>query len=483
MPLKWRNGGIRVDLQRLFYPESIAVVGASAKLGGGKLPYFHILKYVGYKGRLYPVNPKYDEMDGIKYYRSVDDLPEGIDLAIVTAPANASLEITKAAVRKKIKFIHFFTAGFSEGGNGELETQLLEEVKKSGTKIVGPNCIGVYCPEGGVSFGFRKQEAGMASDVAFFGQSGGVTTNFVRSAVAQKIGLNKVISFGNQIDIRAEDYLEYFAADEKVLVIAGYVEDLKDGRYFLDTLKRASQTKPVVLLKGGITDAGSRAAASHTGAMAGDYLVWASAVSQHGAIVVDNFEQMMDVVMLCASGHRPRGPRTGFLCAGGGMAVTFTDLAELDGLGVPELKRETQESIAEKISDVNTSTTNPVDLGMFGFDFNIVAHCIDALNRDENVDVIIPYFSVDFINTFQKAQIESGPSIIIEAVRRASKPVIPIVSLYSVDNIEMEETKLAMFLAFRKAGLPVYATTQDCIHAISLYLRWLKKHPPRVGRG
>jgi acyl-CoA synthetase (NDP forming) len=465
------EGGTIVDLDRLFYPKSIAVIGASAKLGGGKLPYYHILKVIGYKGTLYPVNPKYDEIDGVKFYSSMDDLPEGIDLAIVTTPVRQSLDIMKAAARRKIKFIHFFTAGFSEAGNSDLEKELLEVARTNGIKIVGPNCIGIYCPEAGVSFGFSVQEDS-AMDVAFFGQSGGVTTNFVRSAIANRIGLNKVVSYGNQVDIRAEDYLEYFAKDEKVRVIAGYIEDLKEPRKFLEILKKTSEVKPVVLLKGGMTEVGAKAAASHTGAMASNFLLWDSAMRQHGAIIVENFEQLINLAMLGTGEKRPRGPRAGFLAAGGGAAVTFTDLASLGGLELPELQEKTQEMIGRKISDVNTSTSNPVDLGMFGFDFEVMSNTIEAMDQDDGIDVIIPFFSVDFISTFQKDQLESGPGIIIESAKKMKKPVIPVLSRYTQDNLDMEESRISMYSAFRSAGLPVFSNVQDCIYSISKYLEW-----------
>jgi acyl-CoA synthetase (NDP forming) len=461
-----------VNLDRLFYPESIAVIGASAKLGGGKLPYYHILKIIGYKGELYPVNPKYDEIDGVKFYSSIDELPEGIDLVIVTTPVRESLDIMEKAARKKVKFVHFFTAGFSEAGNSHLEQELLEAARKNGCRIVGPNCIGIYCPKSGVSFGFSVQD-NTSMDVAFLGQSGGVTTNFVRSAISNRIGLNKVVSYGNQIDIRAEDYLEYFARDEEIRIIAGYIEDLKEPRTFLNTLKRTTSIKPVVLLKGGMTESGAKAAASHTGAMASNFLVWASAMRQHGAILVENFEQMINLAMLGTGDKIPRGPRVGFLAAGGGAAVTFTDLAALGGLSIPELQKETQELIGQKISDVNTSTSNPVDLGMFGFDFNVMCNTMEAMEKDDGIDIIIPFFSVDFISTFQKDQAEIGPGMIIESAKKIKKPVIPVLSKYSQDNIDMEQTRISMFSTFRAAGLPVFSNVQDCIYSISKYLEWI----------
>ena len=462
-----------MSLDRLFYPKSIAVVGASPKLSGVKLPYFQILKMVGFKGELYPVNPNYEEIEGVRAYPSIDDLPEGIDLAIVGTPAQRSLKVVKAAARRKIKFLHFYTSGFGEGGNNSLELELVDEARKGGIRIVGPNCIGIHSPEAGVSFNFAVKSS-IPGDVAFFSQSGGATSNFVSMAISRKIGLNKVISYGNQIDIRAEEYLEYFAKDKKIRFIACYVEDIKEPRAFLKALKEATETKPVAILKGGMTKQGAKAAASHTGALASDHQIWASAIRQHGGILVENFEQLLDLALIGSSSKTPKGTRMGFLGAGGGAAVSFTDLAILAGLSLPELQKTTQEIISEKIDEVNTSTVNPVDLGMYGFDFNVMAHTIKALRQDKGIDVIIPYFSIDYISTFQSDQIESGPHAIIEAANSTGKSVVPVLSKFTEDNIGMEKARISIYSSFRDAGLPVYATIQDAIYSIKRYLEWVK---------
>jgi len=463
-----------MDLERLFYPKSVAVIGASPYMGGGKLPYFQLLRMAGFKGDVFPVNPKYAEIDGIRSYASIDELPEGIDFAIIAAPAGKSVEVIKAAARRKIKFVHFFTSGFGETGNHTLERELVREARKGGTRIVGPNCIGIYSPEAGVVFDYVKEEDAVRN-VACLSQSGGATSNFVRMAASKKVGMTKVVSYGNQIDIKAEHYLGYFADDKRVRLIAGYIEDIKEPRSFLDALGRATRTKPVVILKGGMTAQGARAAASHTGALASNHRIWSSAVRQHGGILVDTFERLLDVTMVGTGKVTPRGRRMGFLGAGGGAAVSFTDLAVLAGLSLPELSPETQQLISRKIRDINTSTTNPVDLGFYGFDFSIMAHTISAMARDDAIDVIVPYFSVDYIGTFARDQVESGPRTIIEMARELDKPVIPVLSIFSENDIDMENIRISIFNEFRKERLPVYSTIQDAIYAISKYVEWQER--------
>jgi len=464
-----------VDLTRLFYPKSVAVVGASGNLGGGKVPYFQILQMNQYQGALYPVNPKHKKIDGIKAYASIDELPNDIDLAIVAAPVQQSLDIIKAAVRKKIKFVHFFTSGFGETGNRQLEEELVKEARKGGVRIVGPNCVGVYCTESRLSFGSPIQEKwpGM---IAFLGQSGGITGNFVSIAATRKIWMNKVVSYGNQIDLRVEDFLDYFAGDKNIRLIACYIEDIKDTEAFLRALGRTTPIKPVIILKGGRTETGAKAAASHTGAMASDYTIWASAVRQYGGILVDDFDQMMNLVMLSTGRKALGGKRVGFLGAGGGVSVIFTDLALQAGLSLPELNEKTQRMIGKKIKGVNTSTVNPVDLGAFGFDLNVMTHTMQALDEDEDIDVIIPYFSVEYIMRSEIfLNVKNNKQAFFDMAEAIKKPVIPILSCFTEDNLDVERTRISTFSALRKAGFPVYPKIQDAVYSIGVYWEWVAK--------
>ncbi len=467
-----------MDLTRLFYPRTIAVIGASPNLGGGKLPYYHIIKMAGYQGKMYPVNPKYSDINGEKVYRSLDDLPESIDLAIASVPAKLALETVEAAARNKVKFLHFFTSGFSEVGNVKLEQALLEAARKGPTRIIGPNCIGIHCTESGITCDLPKSPITGIGNVAFLGQSGGMTHNFMRMAHSRYLELNKVVSYGNQIDLRLEDYLEYLAKDDTIKVIAAYIEDIKDPRQFIEVLKKTTPVKPVIILKGGTTEQGARAAASHTGALAARREIWTAIMRQYGCIEAQNFEHLVDLVMLAGANILPHGPRLGFLGAGGGTSVLFTDLAAEEGLTLPELHQETQERISRKISDVNTSTTNPVDLGFYGFDFTIMAHTIRAMAADDAIDVIIPYFSLDFITSFQSAQLDSGPGphAIVETLKDVDKPIIPILSRFTENMIEVEEVRIRLSSIFRKAGLAVYSTPQDAIKSLSGVLKWQMNH-------
>ncbi len=461
-----------MDLTRLFHPSSIAIVGASPKMwSSGKLPFYQFLKMAGYPGDLHLVNPGHREIDGKPVYSSLSEVPAEVDLVIASVPARAALSVTRDAAAKGVPFLHFFTSGFSEVGNRELEEQLLSAARKGGTRIVGPNCLGAMCVESKVTFTPAVAQA-MPGGAAFLGQSGGVTSNFVRAAMAKRIGLNKVVSYGNQIDLRIEDYLDYFAEDDGVTVIGVYLEDVKDGRAFLDALERVRGVKPVVALKGGSTEQGARAAMSHTGALAGSAEIFAAAIRQKGAVMVDTPEQLVDAIMLLGSDNPPRGGRIGFMGAGGGTSVLFADMAARAGLSLPLLGPETRAKIAEKIPDVNTSTANPVDLGAFGFDNAIMSHTMRSMDPDDNVDLIVPYFAVDFLSLFPDDMLDEGLRTFAGAARSINKPVVPVVFKTSEDNRRHEDIRLKALEVFRENGLPVFNYIQDAAAAIAASCAW-----------
>jgi acetyl-CoA synthetase (ADP-forming)/acetyltransferase len=291
-------------------------------------------------------------------------------------------------------------------------------------------------------------------------------------ANARGIGINKAVSFGNQMDLTVADFLEYFADDDGIRVIAAYIEDIKDGGAFFRALKRITPTKPVIILKGGVTGEGAQAAASHTGAMAGDSSLWSAAMRQHRCIEVHTERQMVDVVMLATSEKLPAGPRIGYLGAGGGTSVLFTDLAASAGFSLPELSKATQDSIGGKISEVNTSTRNPVDLGAFGFDYKIMTHAMRELDGDENIDFIIIYLSLDFLSLFEHKRLEKGLHAIGAGAKELTKPVIPILAKSADHKPRLEEIRLLALSIFRGVGMSMYNDLEDAVAAVRAVLPW-----------
>lgn len=460
-----------MDLNRLFYPRGITVVGASPNLGGGKIPFYQIIKHAGFQGPIYPVNPAHKEIDGEKVYASLEEVPDGVDLAICLVPVRYALQTLEVAVDKGIPFVHFFTSGFSEIGDKALEEKMVRVARRGNTRIVGPNCLGIHCTESRVTFDFSLKQKGLGS-VAFLGQSGGVTNNVTRMVCARQLGINKAVSYGNQIDLRVEEFIDYFAADETIRVIATYIEDIKDGRAFLEVLSRATAKKPFIVLKGGTTAEGARAAWSHTGALAGRHSIWSAVMRQSRCIEVDTQKQMVDLTVLAASEKIPRGPRIAYLGAGGGTSVLFTDLAVSAGLSLPALSSRAQEAIASKIPDVNTCTRNPVDLGAFGFSPEVMIHSMQAVDSEAYIDVIILYMTLDLLRLFEMKKVEQGLRAIAACAREGSKPVIPILTKAAEDHPRLEELRVLAMTIFREVGIPMYNSLQETVTAISRILPW-----------
>jgi len=451
-----------MDLNYLFYPRSIAIVGASPNPGSGKLPFYQFIQAAGFKGKIYPVNPAYQEIDGIRVYPSLADIPEPVDYAIISVPAHAVLENLEIAAGMGIPFVHFFTSGFSEAGNSTLETEMLNLVKGRRTRIVGPNCFGVFCWESGLTFSYRINQSEPGS-VAFLGQSGSLTDLFLAVAGARGIAVNKAVSYGNQIDLRVEEYLSYLAEDNQIDTIAVYIEDIKDGAAFFNALKQTAQKKRVIILKGGHTEMGAQAAQSHTGAMMQSGELFPAVLSQTGCIAARTFEELLDLVMTVTAPRKPIGKRVGYIGGGGGISVIAADTCSEAGLTMPSLESQTVRNIREKTADVNTSFCNPVDLGSFGYNHSIMLDILEIMDEDNNLDLLIPQF---IIGIFPKEPI-LDMELTLHRLKRFQKPVYAIISTFSEHHPDHMAAKSEMFHLFRMAGLPVFNNIQEVARVLS----------------
>ena len=257
-------------LEEILHPKSIAVAGASDNPDAQGYSFTcHLLDY-GYRGKIYPVNPRHSEILGIKAYSRIRDIPGPVDYVISAVPASAVLDMLDDCAQKGVKCVHLFTARFSETGRQEaaaLEQEILEKARKFGIRLIGPNCMGVYYPREGMSFGYDfPREQGSVGLVA---QTGGGAAIVINVASMRGVRFSKVISYGNALDFNECDYLDYFSQDPETKIILMYIEGVKDGRRFFNSLRRAAAAKPVVILKGDRGKSGARAIASHTASLAG----------------------------------------------------------------------------------------------------------------------------------------------------------------------------------------------------------------------
>lgn len=367
-------------------PQSIALVGASTN----PLKWGHrILSNVidgAYEGRLYPVNPKETEILGLKAYPSVAALPEVPDVVLVCVPAFAAAEALEEAARAGVRAVAVITAGFAETGNQEAEARLAEVARRWGLAMVGPNSMGFFSAR-------AKARPMMASPrpahggVAFLSQSGNVGSQGLGRGHLHGTGFTLFFSVGNAATLDWADYLDFLTEDEQTRVIALYLEGAHDGEGLLRSLARAVETKPVVLTKGGRTSAGSRAAQSHTAALATPETLFEGLIRQSGAIQAHSIEEMMDVATALDCAPLPKGSRVGIITWGGGWGVLATDACVAAGLEVPSLSPETVAAI-DKYLPSYWSKDNPVDL-VGGLDHAAHLEVLNILSRDPGFDAIL----------------------------------------------------------------------------------------------
>ncbi|MFN0145385.1 MAG: CoA-binding protein [Dehalococcoidia bacterium] len=350
------------DLSALFRPRSVAVAGASTNVDSAGHDYVRSLQVFGFAGPVYPINPKADEIAGLKAYPSVAAVPGEIDLVISCVPAGAVLELIDQCGARGVRFLHLFTARFSETGDeaaAGLEREVERRAAAAGVRILGPNGMGLYHPAAGLAF--RPDLPTDGGQVAFLSQSGNNAVEVVLRGHARGLRFGKVANYGNGMDITPAVMLRYLADDPETSVIGAYVEGVPGGRAFFEAARAAAAKKPVIVHKAGRTAAGARSAASHTAALAGAAELWSAALRQAGAIEARSQEQLLDL-MVGASLMKPiTGRRAAVVGGGGGRSVQSADACEENGLEVPPLPAATREKVRERAPALADWIGNPVD--------------------------------------------------------------------------------------------------------------------------
>jgi acetyltransferase len=442
------------NLELLFKPRSVAVIGASRdpnKVGHA------ILKNIiesGYKGRVYPVNPKADSVLGLTAYKSVLDIPDEVDLAVIVIPAQNVLDVMEECGRKSVKFAIVISAGFKEiGGEGiKREKKLVEIARKYGIRVVGPNCLGIIDMHTPINatFGPQPQRKG---GIAFISQSGAMLTAILDWSSKVGIGFSNIVSLGNKADLNEIDFVEYLGENPETKVILLYLESISDGRRFIQVTSAVSRKKPIVLLKGGVTEAGARAALSHTGAMAGGVTALKAAMKKAGVILVSSLSELFDIAIAFANQPIPQGGRVGIVTNAGGGGVVTSDLAILRGLKLASLSPSTIDVLRKSLPPM-AAIYNPVDvLGDARADRYRVA--IETLLRDPNVDALITILTPQAVT-----EPEETAKVIIEMSRLYIEK--PILSVF----IGGEKVEKAVKLLIDN-GIPVYDMPEKAVAALS----------------
>lgn len=451
-------------LHYFFAPKSIAVIGASAQIDSpGYVIFKNLLdnKRAGLlKAEVYGVNIKGGSALGESLYRSIMEIPGEVDHAVIVIPAKFVPDVLDECGRKGVKVATIVSSGFSEVGNVELENRVREIGKRYGIRIIGPNGLGVYDPYTGVDTLFIPKSKNVNGReminlarpprgfIAFLTQSGALGGALLDYLWGENLGISKFVSWGNKVDVDEVDMLEYLKDDTNTRVVAIYIEALKErAREFIKVGREFTLKKPIVILKGGITEAGARATQTHTASLAGNYAVYAGAFRQMGAVVVESVMELMDTAKALALQPPSRGKNVGVVSNGGGPGIITADLLEKRGMKVPALSdstlRELKQAVSEGVIPAIATFANPIDISGTADDEAYV-RATEIILNDKNIDLVI------ILALHHPPTLTSElPEKLISVIKDSRKPVL-------VMDIGLGELSEYVRRRFEASGIPAY---------------------------
>jgi len=447
------------DLDAVLNPSSVAVIGASTnpdKIG------HKILKNIvdaGFSGEIYPVNPRGGEILGLEAYPSVLDTPGDVDSAVVVVPSRFVQGVMEECVQKKVKGAVIISSGFKDVGpeGAELERQVLETAARGGIRVVGPNCQGVSNPVSG--FCATWPLVTQVGDVAVISQSGSIALEAPSFLVDNHLGYSKSVALGNKSDVDEADLISWLGGDEGTRVIAVYTEGTDEGRKLMNAVRCASASKPVLILKGGRTEAGKRAVLAHTGSLAGSNEVFEAAVSQSGGFCVGSLEELLDAAKAFSTLPVPKGPRLLVVTSSGGAGILSSDASERAGLTLCTLSRDTVDQLKAVLPDY-CILRNPLDLtGNALTEPNMYRDALEVALGSGEADMVLVVFGDPIPDTVE---------LLREAVEKAKGKGVPVVVNYmggaDVQKVEVD--------ALQRSGVPVYPTPERAITALGYLNRY-----------
>jgi len=453
------------DLDKLFCPKSVAIVGASKN--PKKIGYELVSNILagGYEGKLFPVNPEGADVMGLKSFTSVKLIPGDVDLAVIAVPAVYVADVIEDCGQKGIKSLIVISSGFKEVGNTELEDKILSIVRKYGMRMLGPNVFGLYYAPSrmNATFGLSRVFPG---NIAFITQSGALGIAMMGWTNLYHIGVSAVISMGNKADIEESDMLDYLTGDEMTKAVLIYIEGAKDGRRLMASLKGSTLKKPVIILKSGRTEKGASAAASHTGSLAGSDKVYDAAFKQSGALRAYDFAQAFDWAKLMTLQPPPQNENCLIITNGGGVGVMTTDACEESGVTIWPLPDDLQSEF-KKLMTVFGNFKNPVDLTGQAYEESY-SKSLELAFKDPRIGSIIVLYCQTAITdpvAIAKSIIDTCES------QHCDKPLVA--SFIGGQQCDEAMRKLD------ERAIPAYPIPERAVSALASYYRW-KRYTDRL---
>ena len=456
------------SLEHVFNPRSVAVIGASEVPGKASERRTRSLIEGGYKGDIYLINPKRSELFGRKAYPAITEIEGEVDLVmIVVAPRFLTASVADS-IRMGAKGIIIITAGLGETGEEgkRIEDEILREAAKTGTFVIGPNCSGMFSSSGDMNIlGVPAIEKGPISVLA---QSGNVIDSLTHYARMRKIGFSKIISVGNAIGVNFHEYIDYLKDDPDTKAIMVYLEGIKDGNNLVKVVRETSKVKPVIALKVGSSSAGARAAASHTGSLAGDDVIVDAAFRQAGIVRVSNVDELFDMAHVFVNCPMPKGNRIAILSEGGGDNSIAADNAEKHGIEVPVLSNETQEKMKPFLLE-GMPASNPIDYGGTAEENpHMITECVKVCMEDDGVDGI---YITGFFGGFK----DIIASHVAELEEQASRDMVELVKEYKKPlfvHTSFARDPITSLDILKAAGVPVMESSERTAQCLSALMRF-----------
>lgn len=459
-------------LNDILNPKSVALIGASRNPTSFSYTYLSIMKNYGYRGNIYPINPRAEAVLDLKCYPSILDIPDEIDLAIVVTARQIAAASVEECVEKGVKGIMLLTGGFAEldDAGRAAQDEFARQAKEKGIRVIGPNTLGFFSAPAkfdGLLSGYIRE-----GSIGLVGQSGNLTRSLAFPGIKRGLGFRYIIGLGNQADVQFHEVVRFLREDDNVNAIGLHIEGVNDGRKFLDEVAETTKVKPVVVMKTGRTEQGARVISSHTASLAGQDEVYDAAFKQCGALRVESAIEFSSLLLALSQGKLPKGNRVGILSEGGGDCALTADACTLKGLDLPTFSPEHQERLKGIVPEIGR-VTNPVDMAMW----EKIPEVAEIMLEGDEIDGLIVvggFAGWDFLNPNVAPEVEASAEKMAALIAKTDKPLL-IYTYYSYADSKSFET-------LRESRVPLFMDHHDAVTTMAGLVQYARYKATKTER-